>query len=108
MLCLYVCVRGAGAVRNAIVTPRRAVEHMVTVTYATGRHPQGSATSFRRRLPKRMGLLIPGSAGDAASARRRVAGNLYAINATSARWRGGAGLSALDSVSGAVAVHPTH
>ena len=39
---------------------------------------------------KRMGLLIPGSAGDAASARRRVVGNLYGIDATSARWRGDA------------------
>ena len=39
---------------------------------------------------KRVGLLISGRAGDAAPARRRVAGYLYAINATPARWPGDA------------------
>ena len=67
----------------------RHVEHMATVTYATGRLPQGFARSAEA-FSKRVGLLIPGSAGDAAPAPRRVAGYLYAINATSARWHGDA------------------
>ena len=58
---------------------------MATMTYATGRHPQGSARSAGGLASsKRVRLLIPGSAGDAAPARRRVAGYLYAINATPA------------------------
>ena len=69
----------------------RTVEYMTTVTYATGRLPWARLDLVPQEAsPKRMGLLIPGSAGDAASARRRVAGNLYAIDATSARWRGDA------------------
>ena len=59
---------------RSVTNLRRAVEHMVTVTYATGRHPKGSLAP-QEVSSKCVGLLISGSAGDAASARRRVAGN---------------------------------
>ena len=66
-------------------SPRYAVEYMATVTYATGRLPWARLDLVPQEASsKRMGLLIPGSAGDAASARRRVVGNLYAIDAPSA------------------------